>query len=108
MPILIRRYCVLHVLCALLITLPSLQYSACREDAQFYFHNGVRTTALPRPNAYIPDSDMPMDLPVPKPYGAYTPFKPAPTTSLLADGGKSGGSAALRFYRKPVVKSIEL
>ena len=36
-------------------------------------YNIVRTTAEPRPNAYIPDAS---GLGIPKPYGALAPFKP--------------------------------
>ena len=36
-------------------------------------HSIVRTTAEPRPNAYIPDAS---GLGIPKPYGALAPFKP--------------------------------
>ena len=36
--------------------------------------NGVYTLVEPRPNAYIPESEM--ELPLPKPYGARAPFKP--------------------------------
>lgn len=34
--------------------------------------NGVKTTALPRPNSY-----MPPDIQIPKPYGMFQPFKPS-------------------------------
>ena len=34
--------------------------------------NGVKTTALPRPNSY-----MPPDIQIPKPYGSFQPFKPS-------------------------------
>ena len=33
---------------------------------------GVKTTALPRPNSY-----MPPDIKIPKPYGVFAPFKPS-------------------------------
>mmetsp|Transcript_2407 Transcript_2407/g.4086 ORF Transcript_2407/g.4086 Transcript_2407/m.4086 type:complete len:98 (-) Transcript_2407:102-395(-) len=33
--------------------------------------NGVKTTAFPRPNSY-----MPQDIQIPKPYGRFQPFKP--------------------------------
>lgn len=33
--------------------------------------NGVKTTAFPRPNSY-----MPPDIQIPKPYGHFQPFKP--------------------------------
>jgi chromosome segregation ATPase len=51
----------------------------------------TRTTAEPRPNAYIPD-----DLGIPKPYGGAAPFKP----SVLG--------ANLRHIRKPEPKPIEI
>ena len=38
----------------------------------------VRTTAEPRPNAYIPD-----ELGIPKPYGTLAPFKPTETGSTM-------------------------
>jgi hypothetical protein len=52
----------------------------------------VRTTAEPRPNAYIPENS----LPIPKPYGSLAPFKPNEQGSHL------------RFYRKPFAKPIEI
>jgi len=51
----------------------------------------TRTTAEPRPNAYIPE-----ELGIPKPYGTLAPFKP---TVLGAN---------MRHIRKPVLKEIEL
>ena len=33
--------------------------------------NGVKTTAFPRPNSY-----MPPEIQIPKPYGTFAPFKP--------------------------------
>lgn len=33
--------------------------------------NGVKTTAFPRPNSY-----MPPDIQIPRPYGSFQPFKP--------------------------------
>jgi len=51
----------------------------------------TRTTAEPRPNAYIPD-----ELGIPKPYGALAPFKPTePGTTM-------------RHIRNPVPKEIEI
>ena len=52
----------------------------------------VRTTAMPRPNACIPNDD----LGIPKPYGGHAPFKPVEAGSTM------------RHIRKPVVKEIEL
>lgn len=43
-------------------------------------HNVVRTTAEPRPNAYIPDA---AGLGIPKPYGALAPFKPTEAGSTM-------------------------
>lgn len=51
----------------------------------------TRTTAEPRPNAYIPE-----ELGIPKPYGALAPFKPTVVGSTM------------RHMRKPVIKEIEL
>ena len=56
--------------------------------------NGVYTTAEPRPNAYIPQSDG--ALPLPKPYGAQAPFKP------------SQPGANMRHIRKPTLKPLEM
>ncbi|XP_068611649.1 coiled-coil domain-containing protein 146 [Brachionichthys hirsutus] len=55
--------------------------------------NGEYTTAEPRPNAYIPQTD---PLPLPKPYGALAPFKP------------SQPGASMRHIRKPTLKPLEL
>jgi chromosome segregation ATPase len=49
----------------------------------------VKTTAEPRPNAYIPE-----DLGIPKPYSTYAPFKPTEPGSTM------------RFIRKPVPREI--
>ena len=57
--------------------------------------DGSLTQAEPRPNAYIPDDDA---LPLPRPYGAHAPFKPA----------KQGSSSNMRHFRKPQPKPIEL
>lgn len=51
----------------------------------------VRTTAVPRPNAYIPD-----DIGIPKPYGQLAPFKPVEPGSIM------------RHYRKPEPQEIKL
>jgi hypothetical protein len=59
-------------------------------------HGQVKTTAEPRPNAYIPDTSMGGMLPIPKPYGEHSPFKPQEPGSQL------------RHYRKPVIKPIEI
>jgi len=49
----------------------------------------TRTTAEPRPNAYVPD-----ELGIPKPYGRYAPFKP------------QDESAMMRHIRKPEPREI--
>ncbi len=51
----------------------------------------TRTTAEPRPNAYIPD-----DIGIPKPYGKYAPFKPQEAGSTM------------RHTRAPVQREIEI
>eukprot|EP00163_Fabomonas_tropica_P028890 TRINITY_DN5999_c2_g2_i1.p1 TRINITY_DN5999_c2_g2~~TRINITY_DN5999_c2_g2_i1.p1 ORF type:complete len:936 (-),score=280.00 TRINITY_DN5999_c2_g2_i1:198-3005(-) len=51
----------------------------------------VRTTAAPRPNAYIPPG-----LGLPKPYGNLAPFKP------------SEQGSSMRHIRKPQVREIEI
>jgi hypothetical protein len=51
----------------------------------------TRTTAEPRPNAYIPE-----EVGIPKPYGQLAPFKPSQTGSTM------------RHTRKPVIKEIQL
>jgi len=51
----------------------------------------TRTTAEPRPNAYIPD-----EIGIPKPYGASAPFKPAEA------------GASMRHIRKPVAQEIQI
>ncbi len=56
--------------------------------------NGVYTLAEPRPNAYIPESEM--ELPLPKPYGARAPFKP------------SQQGANMRHIRKPEPPLIDI
>ena len=50
-----------------------------------------RTTAEPRPNAYIPD-----DLGIPKPYGGLAPFKP------------TEAGATMRHIRAPNPPEIEI
>jgi len=50
----------------------------------------TRTTAEPRPNAYIPD-----DIGIPKPYGQLAPFKPTQAGSTM------------RHIRKPVPRQVE-
>ena len=51
---------------------------------------GVKTTALPRPNSY-----MPADIQIPQPYGKFAPFKPL-------DPG-----ASMRHIIKPKIREIE-
>ena len=64
------------------------------EEEHYTLPNGTQTTAEPRPNAYIPDDDS--DLPIPRPYGAYPPFKPIEPGSNM------------RHIRKPIPKPIEI
>lgn len=51
----------------------------------------LRTTAAPRPNAYIPEGD----LAIPKPYGSHAPFRPNLNVQ------------ATRYFRKPHMPSLE-
>ncbi len=60
-------------------------------DGSVVPQQAVRTTAEPRPNAYLPT-----DLPLPKPYGQMAPFKP------------TNPGSTMRHYRKPVDKGIEI
>lgn len=60
-------------------------------DAMALDANKTLTTAIPRPNAYIPE-----DLGIPKPYGTSAPFKPT-------DPG-----ATMRHIRKPLVREIQI
>jgi len=53
--------------------------------------NATRTTAEPRPNAYIPN-----DLGIPRPYGGMAPFKP------------SEAGSTMRFIKKPAFKELLL
>lgn len=53
--------------------------------------NMLKTSAEPRPTAYIPD-----ELGIPKPYGSLAPFKP------------SEQGSSMRHIRPPVNKPIEL
>jgi len=53
--------------------------------------SATRTTAEPRPNAYIPD-----EIGIPKPYGALAPFKP-----------QEGGSS-MRHIKAPKPQNIEI
>jgi chromosome segregation ATPase len=61
------------------------------QDATASMPGMVRTTAEPRPNAYIPE-----EVGIPKPYGTLAPFKPSQT------------GATMRHMRKPVYKEIQL
>ncbi|GAB1597782.1 hypothetical protein Ahia01_000054900 [Argonauta hians] len=45
------------------------------EDEYFKDADNLITTAEQRPNAYLPDNNC--DLPIPRPYGKYAPFKPS-------------------------------
>lgn len=51
----------------------------------------IRTTAVPRPNAYINES-----VGLPQPYGRHAPFKP------------SEAGSSMRHIRKPSPKDIEI
>ncbi|KAJ3073973.1 hypothetical protein HDU98_000197 [Podochytrium sp. JEL0797] len=53
------------------------------DSDNFFVFNHVRTTAEPRPNAYVPDSSGVGELPIPKPYGAFAPFKPQEAGSQM-------------------------
>ena len=53
--------------------------------------SNIKTTAEPRPTAYIPD-----DIGIPKPYGNSAPFKP---TEI---------GLAMRRIKPPIVKTIEM
>lgn len=53
--------------------------------------NGVKSSALPRPNSY-----MPPDIQIPRPYGVFAPFKP------------SDPGANMRHIVKPNPREIEL
>ncbi|ORZ32861.1 hypothetical protein BCR44DRAFT_1416244 [Catenaria anguillulae PL171] len=64
----------------------------------FRLGDGSITTAEPRPNAYVPAAE---SVPVPRPYGAFPPFKP-----LESSGVDLGGN--LKYYKKPVEKPIVL
>jgi len=69
------------------------------KDDKFYIINNTRTTSIPRPNAYIPQNNgngISGELPIPKPYGIFSPFKPYEK------------SVHLRHYRKFVDKPIEI
>jgi chromosome segregation ATPase len=69
------------------------------EGDKFYTVNNTRTTSKPRPNAYIPQNNgngISGELPIPKPYGLFAPFKPFEK------------SVHLRHYRKVVDKPIEI
>lgn len=67
------------------------QAAAASAEAASSVPGMTRTTAEPRPNAYIPE-----DLGLPKPYGSLAPFKPTVTGSTM------------RHVRNPVIKDIEL
>ena len=58
---------------------------------QFTLPDGTVTSAEPRPNAYIPQSDT--ELPLPKPYCSQAPFKPSQPV------------ATMRHIRKPCINS---
>ncbi|KAJ3088001.1 hypothetical protein HK102_009803 [Quaeritorhiza haematococci] len=66
------------------------------EDGFYVVNNSLRTAATPRPNAYVPDTLCMGELPIPKPYGNFGPFKPTEAGSQM------------RHFRKPVLKPIEI
>lgn len=53
----------------------------------------MKTTAEPRPTAYVPDNTI---MPIPRPYGNHAPFKPSEL------------GATMRHIRQPIPKVIEL
>lgn len=71
------------------ISFPYLHRS--RDMYSIVCHYQIRTTAEPRPNAYIPD-----ELGIPKPYGGTAPFKPT----------ESG--TTMRHTRMPKPREIEI
>lgn len=65
-------------------------------ENEFYVFGQIRTTAEPRPNAYIPDASGYGELPIPKPYGQHSPFKPQDVGS------------GMRHYKNPALKPLEI
>ncbi|KAI8905763.1 hypothetical protein DFJ77DRAFT_209812 [Powellomyces hirtus] len=78
-------------------------------DDEFYIYPTLRTTAHPRPNAYIPDTTPSVtaaaaaaargvvtELPIPKPYGGHAPFRPREK------------GAQMRYFRRAVIKAVEI
>ncbi|KAM8979240.1 coiled-coil domain-containing protein 146 isoform 2-T2 [Sarcophilus harrisii] len=64
------------------------------EEKHNLMASGVYTTAIQRPNAYIPDAEA--TLPLPRPYGRAPPFKPTEPGS------------SMRHIKKPTIKPIEI
>ncbi|NXK82797.1 CC146 protein, partial [Amazona guildingii] len=64
------------------------------EEEQAAAPGYIRTTAEPRPTAYIPSDEH--TLPLPRPYGALAPFKPTEP------------GANMRHFGKPLVKPIQV
>jgi len=64
-----------------------------REEEQLFLTTATRTTAEPRVNAYVPQTD---DLGLPRAYGAHAPFMPTPV------------GANIRFIKKPNPKPLEI
>ena len=64
------------------------------EDKQWMLSDGTYTTAEPRPNSYIPQTEN--ELPIAKPYGAKPPFKPTLP------------GANMRHIQKPKPKPVEI
>jgi hypothetical protein len=65
---------------------------------------GTRTTAAPRPNAYLPLGKE-ASMPVARPYGATAPFLPGTVAVAGASGAPIGG---MRHFRKPDPKPLEI
>ncbi|KAI8998429.1 hypothetical protein BC832DRAFT_235383 [Gaertneriomyces semiglobifer] len=68
-------------------------------DEEFFVYSNLRTTAEPRPNAYIPDvagKGLVGELPIPKPYGGHAPFRPQEK------------GAQMRHFRRPTYQPIEI
>ncbi|KAJ3024068.1 hypothetical protein HKX48_007248 [Thoreauomyces humboldtii] len=85
------------------------QANGCLDtEDTFYIYPTLRTTAHPRPNAYIPDTSPSVsavaaaragaitELPIPKPYGGHAPFRPREK------------GAQMRYFRRAVVKAVEI
>ncbi|KAJ3158067.1 hypothetical protein HDU89_000450 [Geranomyces variabilis] len=77
-------------------------------DDAFYVYPTLRTTAHPRPNAYIPDTtpsvsaaaaargSVMTELPIPKPYGGHAPFRPREK------------GPQMRYFKRAAIKAVEI